>query len=168
METSTARNHISFSTTHALFAGLAGGIAEILWVMTWSALTPLQASVVAREITHSVFPGMEQTGIAIETGLIIHLAISAVLGVVFAWTAGRFLARNYGNPGLLAGGIVLLALIWAINFLLVLPALNPAFVTLMPASITFVSKILFGLAMSLTLITGQNRYETMQRIPVSG
>jgi hypothetical protein len=41
--------------------------------------------------------------------------------------------------------------VWVLNFFLVLPWLNPAFVALLPYGVTLVSKLLFGLAMGLTL-----------------
>ncbi|MNC99822.1 hypothetical protein D3C83_182370 [compost metagenome] len=41
--------------------------------------------------------------------------------------------------------------VWAVNFLLVLPYLNSAFVALMPAGATLLSKSLFGIAMAWTL-----------------
>ena len=41
-----------------------------------------------------------------------------------------------------------LAIIWTVNFQVLLPLLNPAFTLLMPAGVTLASKILFGLAMA--------------------
>ena len=153
MKTCIEINRFSFSITRTLLAGLAGGIAEILWIMAWSAVTPLQAFTVAREVTRTVFPGMAEASIATEVGLIIHLAISLVLGLVFVWAIGERLVRHYGGAGILAGSIILLAIIWATNFLLVLPVINPVFVTLMPYTVTLGSKILFGLAMGAVLIS---------------
>lgn len=44
-----------------------------------------------------------------------------------------------------------LATVWAINFFLVLPALNPWFITLMPYLVTSASKMLFALTMAIIL-----------------
>jgi len=48
--------------------------------------------------------------------------------------------------------VVALSGVWAINFFVVLPTLNPVFVTLMPYGITLISKMLFGLAMAGVLV----------------
>ncbi len=167
MKTSQQENRFGFSISQALLAGLAGGIAEVLWIMAWTTVTPLQATTVAREVTRTVFPGMFEAALATETGLVIHLAISLVLGVVFVWTLGKYLAHHYRGTGVLAGSIISLTLIWAVNFLLVLPALNPVFVTLMPAGVTLVSKILFGLTMGLVLVAVPRRYETLNRMTIT-
>jgi hypothetical protein len=136
--------------------------------MAWSAVMPLQATTVAREVIRTVFPAMAETSMAAEIGLIIHLVISLVLGVVFVWALGKHLARLYGSVGILAGSVTLLALILTINFLVVLPALNPVFVTLMPFAVTLGLKTLFGLAMTAVLIagphTGQNTKITGRRV----
>jgi hypothetical protein len=42
--------------TRILIAGLAGGIAEILWVLAYSAVAPVAAAEVAREVTASIVP----------------------------------------------------------------------------------------------------------------
>ena len=41
--------------------------------------------------------------------------------------------------------------IWATNFFLVLPAINPAFVALVPYTTSLISKVLFGAAAALVL-----------------
>ena len=168
MKPCTERTRFSFSITRVLLAGLAGGMAEVLWVMAWSAVAPLQATAVAREITRTVLPGMAAAPMAAEIGLIIHLAISLALGVVFVWALGKHLARYYGGAGILAGSVTLLTLIWTINFLVVLPALNPVFVTLMPSAVTLGSKTLFGLAMGAVLIARPYTLHTAQKLRASG
>jgi hypothetical protein len=150
------RSRFGFSLIRILFAGLAGGIAEILWIGVWSAATPLQLTTVASEITRTVFPGMAETVIATETGLMIHLVISMAIGLAFVWALEKHLARHYGGIGILVGSVTLLTLIWTINFLVVLPVLNPAFVTLMPYTVSLGSKTLFGLAMGAVLIASSH------------
>jgi len=152
MEICLDKNRSGLSITRGLLAGLAGGIIEVLWVMAWSAVTPLQATAVAREVTRTVLPAMAETSSATEIGLIIHLAISLALGVIFVWAFGKRLAHYYRGAGILASSVTLLILIWTINFMVVLPALNPDFVMLMPSAVTLGSKILFGLAMATVLI----------------
>jgi hypothetical protein len=52
--------------------------------------------------------------------------------------------------------MVFLSAIWAANFFLLLPAFNPAFVTIVPLEVSLVSKLLFGLAAALVLHFGTN------------
>ena len=160
MKPCTETTRFGFSITRTLLAGLAGGIAEVLWVTAWSMVSPLQATAVAREITYTLLPGMANTSLALDIGLTIHLAISLVLGLAFVWALGNYLARHYGSTGILAGSVTLLTLIWSVNFLVVLPVINPAFVTLMPYAVSLGSKILFGLAMGAVLIV---RPQTVRR-----
>jgi len=48
---------------------------------------------------------------------------------------------------LVASALAALATIWAVNFLVLLPQLNPAFVALLPPAVTLLSKLLFALGM---------------------
>jgi hypothetical protein len=41
--------------------------------------------------------------------------------------------------------------VWAVNFFVVLPVINPQFVDLVPYAISLVSKVLFGVAAAGTL-----------------
>jgi hypothetical protein len=74
-----------------------------------------------------------------------------VLALALAGALVPFLLRcATPRPGpctIIAGATVLLVIVWAVNFFLVLPALNPAFVTLLPYGVTLFSKVLFGIAM---------------------
>ena len=72
-------------------------------------------------------------------------------GVATGMYAGALIAKSYEN----ASGRFTLAGIWALNFLLVLPVLNPRFVTLMPYAATLASKALFGLTMAAVLARGK-------------
>ena len=152
MKTFPESHRFSFSLIRVLLAGLAGGIAEILWVAAWSAATPLQLTTVASEITRTVFPGMAESSIAAEAGLMIHLVISLAIALAFVWVLEKNQQYHYGGAGILLGSVTLLTLIWTINFLVVLPVLNPAFVTLMPSAVSLGSKTLFGFAMGAVLI----------------
>ncbi|UCC55395.1 MAG: hypothetical protein JSU75_08445 [Gammaproteobacteria bacterium] len=167
MKICTEKSRFSISMTHVLLAGLAGGLAEVLWVLAWSAVTPLQAATVAREVTHTLFPALAETPVAAEIGLIIHLAISLAIGLVFMRVLGKRLAHHYGGAGILAGSVALLTLIWTVNFLVVLPALNPVFVTLMPSAVTLGSKTLFGIAMAAVLVARPHTLTTAQKSQAS-
>ncbi len=134
-----------------LAAGLAGGLAEVLWVVSYSVATGRDVSELAHQVTASLLPGLASAPGAAWLGLGIHLALSLLLAAGFVRVAGRSLSRRPAGA-VFAAAAAALAAVWAVNFLLVLPALNPAFVGLLPYPVTLVSKLLFGVAMAWTLI----------------
>lgn len=136
----------------ALVAALAGGMAEIIWVSLYAAFTPLTAASVAREVTASLLPAYAAGITGAWLGILIHVLLSVVLGFAFAYTLWRPFAYSRGGLVTLALSLTALGLVWAINFFLVLPVVNPVFVTLMPYTVTFASKMLFALAMGATLV----------------
>ncbi len=130
----------------ALFAGLAGGLAEVMWIGTYSLATGRNGFEIARHVADAVFPGVLSTPVAPALGLGVHFGLSALLGLV--------LARLLTSVGALRFGVLLpicigaLGLIWAVNFILVLPLLDPIFPSLLPAWVTLMSKLLFGAALA--------------------
>lgn len=130
-----------------LFAGLAGGLAEIIWVCIYSQITGVGAGEISRQITATVLPVMADLSIATILGVIIHLLLSVLLALLFCTVFIGPVIRRFGHSGILFSSIVVLAGIWLINFLVILPVINPAFVTLLPVLVTLVSKLIFGLAM---------------------
>lgn len=132
-------------------AGLAGGIAEVLWVGAYCALTPLGASEVLRQIAASVVPAAAHSAGAPALGMVIHLALSIALAVAYASTMGIARVRRSSLVGAIASAMVALTAVWMLNFLVLLPQLNPAFVDLMPYPVTLLSKLLFGAAMGFAL-----------------
>lgn len=140
-------NRPSFNTTRGpgvvVIAGLAGGLAEVLWVGASAAVLGVDATHVVREVAATVMPAATATA---ELGLAVHFALSLALAAVFSYITGR-IWPHAGLGERLAAAVVLLASVWAVNFLVVLPWLNPAFTTLLPPGVTFVSKLLFALAL---------------------
>ena len=142
-----------------LLAGLCGGVAEVLWVALYSSLTTLSAGEVARQVTASVFPAAANLAWAPVFGVVIHLALSLALGLAFAWLVWIPVIKHFGARGALSSAVAALIAVWAFNFLVVLPVLNPAFVTLMPLSATFISKMLFGVTMAAVLQQGAGKLD---------
>ena len=140
-----------------LVAGVVGGLAEVLWVALYSTLTLVNAQEVARQVTASIVPSAAEFSFAPALGIAIHLALSFLVALVFALVVGVPFARRYGLAGRLSLGLAALATVWAINFFLILPVLNPAFITLMPYAATLVSKLLFGVAMVTALGDARGR-----------
>jgi hypothetical protein len=138
--------------TIGLLAGLSGGAAEVAWVSLYSNATETSGMIVAQQVTASVIPSAASLPAAPLLGIAIHMLLSVVLGLAFAATIWRLAAPRLGAAAFLATAAVSLALVWAVNFFVVLPVLNPAFVTLMPYGITLTSKIVFGIAMGSVLL----------------
>lgn len=138
-----------FSVAAAVSAGLAGGTAEMLWVAAYSAATPASGIEVARQVAATALPATAGLASAPLIGVLIHMALSIALGLAFAKLLLGRLAPRRG--ALMAAALAALAAVWAVNFFVILPLLNPAFVTLLPFAVTLVSKLLFGLAMGMAL-----------------
>ncbi|TMJ01143.1 MAG: hypothetical protein E6G97_17505 [Alphaproteobacteria bacterium] len=139
------RETIGQLLTIGVLAGLAGGVAEVAWISLYAAVSGTDAAAVARGITDTV--GLAGSSPA-AAGLAIHMAIAATLGMLVA--AGLAPLRLDGAR--LYGALTwVLAVVWAVNFMIVLPLINPAFVEIVPLGVSFVSKVVFGLATAMCL-----------------
>lgn len=140
-----------------LLAGLCGGVAEMLWVALYGALAPASGAEVARQVAASVFPAAANLPLAPQLGVAVHLLLSLALGVAFGAAIWAPFAKDRGAAVAVASAVSALAAVWAVNFLVILPVLNPAFVFLLPYEVTLTSKALFGLAMGGVLHAGRRR-----------
>lgn len=131
-------------------AGLAGGFAEIAWIASYAAATPLRASDVARGVTETVLPGLGSSIIAPGLGLLIHMVLAVGVGIALASALRSSEGWRASGLSVLVVSIAALLAIWAVNFMAVLPVINPAFVSLLPYSVSALSKALFGLAVWAT------------------
>ncbi len=131
-------------------AGLAGGAAEIGWILLYQSMTGHDAALVARGVTISVLPGLADASGVVALGIVIHMVLALMIGLAFAVMIPRVLPRLAGTiwePMLIVAGLVA---IWAMNFFVLLPVINPGFVTLVPYGASLTSKVLFGLAAAIT------------------
>ena len=133
-------------------AGLAGGMAEVIWVAGYSAVSGGDGWQVAREVSAAISPAWAGLDAAPVIGLGIHFLLSVLLAGAFMITLWAPYLRCRGVVAVLIAGPIALAGVWAMNFLVVLPVVHPAFVQLLPYPVSLGSKILFGLAMSVALI----------------
>ena len=135
-----------------LCSGLAGGAAEVLWVLLYSGVSDVSAAMVGREVAASLWPATASWQSAPLLGVAIHmvlaLALAALCVPVLLHIAGN---RAKTAAALMVAAVTALALVWAVNFFVVLPLINPKFVALMPYGATLVSKLLFGIAMAAAL-----------------
>lgn len=146
---------IDFLRVGAL-GGMAGGLAEVAWVSAYGLVTGAPLAPVARGIVDSTIPQFAASPWAPALGVVIHLALAIALGIGLA-IAVRQVARRWAEQSEFSVAIVTLLLVWAVNFFLVLPYLNPAFVQLLPYSVTLVSKLLFGLSAAVVLRSSRLR-----------
>jgi hypothetical protein len=131
-------------------AGLAGGAIEVAWIALYQGLAGHDSVAVARGVTQSMAPHLASTTIAASLGVAIHMGLAVLLGVAIAFFVQRFLPRIVGTAWEPVVVVGILAGVWAMNFLVILPLINPEFVTIVPLSVSFASKMLFGLVAAIT------------------
>ncbi len=134
-----------------LLAGLCGGMAEVLWIGVYSFFSGTSLNTIGAAISATFWPTSANMVYAPLLGLVIHLGLSLLLALLLGNLLWRMFAPRRANIGIVAVAMVMLALVWKINFYLVLPVWNPGFIGLLPLSVTLISKLLFGLGMGVIL-----------------
>jgi hypothetical protein len=149
--------HTGWTTKRAIplgiLAGLAGATAEVLWILVFAACSDSSAVEIARAVARAASGGSLDSVLA---GVAIHMALGGALGLLLAW-GWRTLPIPAGETSRLALTIVALAVVWKVNFFVVLPLVSPWFIGLMPLVVTLASKVLFGIAAGLVLRHGGAR-----------
>lgn len=145
-----ARSAENCSWRAIVLAGLSGALAEVAWTASYCALTPLRGADVLREIAASMFPSIASSDVAPAVGLTLHFALGIAVSYGFCVLVWPYVRRK-GSSATFAAALLALLLIWAGNFFLLLPAVNPRFVELLPYGVTLISKALFAVAMTAAL-----------------
>jgi hypothetical protein len=135
-----------------VFIGAAGGLAEMLVVWLYSALTGGDTAMVARHVAYAI--GLD--GASAMTGVGVHMALAIALGIALSAVAQTMAGRRGAIFFFMIGS---LAVVWAINYFVVLPVISPGFVHLLPYAVTFASKLAFGFAAAATfqMVAGADR-----------
>lgn len=133
-------------------AGFAGGLAEVAvmglysWVAGLSGMTILQlitASFASKEFAFGATGAFD--------GLMIHFVLSVIIGAAFGIL--QYIIhkdrKTVSYQITAASGVVALCGIWAFNFFVLLPEINPAFVAYVSYAPSFVSKLSFGVSLIL-------------------
>jgi hypothetical protein len=128
-------------------AGLAGGGAEIVWIMFYAAFSGSDAVEVGRAVALAASGGLVDSALA---GIAVHMALAAGLGIALA-VAWRRMPARLGIASEYSLVLLALAAVWKINFFVLLPLISPSFVNLLPYAATLVSKLLFGFAAAAVL-----------------
>ncbi|MHA1530007.1 MAG: hypothetical protein ACTSVG_13390 [Alphaproteobacteria bacterium] len=154
MSLTTTRNrayHPGLTLSTGIAAGFAGGAAEVAWIGLYAPLSGADAAAVASGVTITLFPALAAHPAAVALGIVLHMAIAVLLGVAIAVALRSGVPRIAGTILEPLAVIGLLVAIWAMNFLVVLPVVNPGFVELVPLGAALTSKVLFGAAAALVL-----------------
>jgi hypothetical protein len=130
-----------------LLIGLAGGLAEIVVVWLYSALTGGDAAVVARHVASAV--GLD--GASAVAGVGVHMGLAMALGIALSAGWQILGGRRAHSGAIFCFTVGSLAIVWLINYFVVLPTVSPSFVHLLPYAITLASKLAFGLAAAAAL-----------------
>lgn len=136
-------------THYALLAGLAGGLAEFIWITGYCFAAGSDGWQVARMVAEAVVPAGAAWLATPALGIGIHFLLSILLASAFIAALSPWQLRNAGVT--VAISLMALAVVWVVNFLVVLPIVHPVFVDLLPYPVTLLSKLLFGLAMAQVL-----------------
>lgn len=129
-----------------LLAGIAGGTAEVLWVTLYGWVTATSSTAVARQIASSFWPAAAEWAHAPALGIAIHMTLALAVAAAMVPLLLPLARLPLKNGTIVLGAVIALALIWLVNFFMVLPVVNPAFIALMPYGATLASKLLFGVA----------------------
>jgi hypothetical protein len=131
---------------HGVIAGVAGGIAEIAWVVLYAGLTGTDPATLARGVTTAAGMSALLPAAPAALGVTVHMSLAVGLGIAlsFGWRALSSHRLEIGSP--FPFMLAALVSVWAVNFLVVLPIISPAFIHLAPYPVSLMSKVLFGLA----------------------
>jgi hypothetical protein len=133
-------------------AGLIGGLVEFGWVTLYADITgadPHQFApgIVSATSVRALFPGRPPSLLSVFVNLSFAIALGIALTLV--WRALRARRPDLTNP--LPFALVALAIVWAINFFVVLPVIRPEFVHLVPYGVSLISSLLYGAAFAAVL-----------------
>jgi hypothetical protein len=132
-------------------AGLAGGLAEILWVSLYSEATGGNAAVIARGVTTAAGLNALLPEAPVTVGIVTHMLLAVALGVALAFAWQWFSVRARSAAACYLFVLACLIGVWTMNFFVILPLLSPPFIALLPYAVSLTSKLLFGLAAAETL-----------------
>jgi hypothetical protein len=131
-------------------AGTAGGALMMLWLVLVTVAAGADAKMMPKAFAGAIY-GVEALvggAGAIGAGLLLHIAVSVLLGVMFAALTPRSGSHAFA---LLAGGLAGIFL-WAASTYVGVPILNPTLevrILLLPWA-WLVAHVLFGLGLALT------------------
>ena len=136
--------HTLATIRYGVVAGAAGGLAEMAWVTLYAGVTNGNAALLARGVTTAAGVSTLLPDFSVGLGVAIHMTLAVTLGVALAFVWRALCSHRPVSPFPFA--IAALVGVWAANFFVVLPMISPAFIALLPYSVSLISKMLFGAA----------------------
>jgi hypothetical protein len=126
-------------------------LAEIAWVALYAGVTGGDAAILAQGVTSAAGVSALLPSSPVMLGIIVHMSLAVIVGILLAsaWRELREQWPSLRSPYSFA--LAALAGIWALNFFVLLPIVSPAFVHLVPYTISLTSKLLFGIAAAAAL-----------------
>ncbi len=144
-------------------AGIAGGVVEVIFMAIYCSLSGKNGMEILRYVAYTFYNG------GALSGLFIHLVLSLLIGLVFGLVV--YSARHVGvharYPVIAAVGVVMLVIVWAFNFFVLLPSINPEFVAFVPLEAAFFSKLSFGLTLGLYELLLRSSNAAMSTLPAT-
>jgi hypothetical protein len=138
---------------YGVLLGIAGGLAEVVWIAAYGSIAGGDAAEVARGVTAAVgwLVPSALVSAPVLMGIVIHMAAAVAIGIalMFLWRASTGQRPVWTNEYVFM--IAALTAIWTLNFFVVLPLVSPAFVELVPYPVSLISKVLFGVAGAVVL-----------------
>lgn len=152
---------------YGVFAGIAGGTAEIVWIIAAGILATISATNVAYRVVVPV--GLKIAPSTLSVVIAIHMAVAVALGIAVAVACFVLLRRALRGVALYVVVVTAMVGDWAFNFFVLLPMIDTAFVHVVPYPISLLSKLLFGLAAAEVLRRGRamTRSAPMMRMNAS-
>ena len=127
-------------------AGLVGGVAEIVWISIAHVFGGTSPVGVARAIAGTLGHSSTSATSTALMGASIHLALAGLLGGVMYMVWIRLMKPSKSRVSIMVFSIATLKAVWAINFYLVLPNLDPGFIVKVPVVNGLISKLSFAVA----------------------
>ncbi len=171
----TPRVRIGWVIRHGVIGGIIAGIVFAVGEMLISAalgsgfFDPLRligAMALGMQALQPSYPLLT----AVLVGIIIHLILSMIFGVIFFYLLALTRQHSATTLGFLVYGMIYGLALWIFNFLLIAPAAFPFLATADPLwPVFFVHTFLYGMVIgAYAAMINSRRIETMVNIPVTG
>jgi hypothetical protein len=131
---------------HGVIAGVAGGVAEIAWVILYAGATGANPATLARGVTTAAGMSALVPAAPAALGVTVHMTLAVALGIALSFGWRALSSHRFETPSPFPFMLAALVSVWAVNFFVVLPIISPAFIHLAPYPVSLMSKVLFGLA----------------------
>lgn len=136
-------------------AGMAGGVVMAMWSMIVLWLTGVGFWAPLNFIAHTFWRGapLDETfsGGALILGLVIHMMMSAILGMMLAIALSRPSPASRNRAALAVSGMVFGIVVWLVMQYLIWPAIDEAAAPLFTAWVFAIGHLMYGLVTGASL-----------------